>query len=150
MAEKVFIGIDPGITGAIAIVTETTALVFDFDDRAGVAYLRNLHRPLCKAVIESVHAMPKQGVSSTFKFGVNFGIWQGRLEILKIPYDLVTPQKWKKVMFDSMAKGFDLKSMSIDRALRIFPEMIDFLKRKKDHGRAEALLLAEYCRREAK
>ena len=144
---KVHIGIDPGATGAIAIIMDETVVVLDFENPGILPLLRNLHRPLCKAVIEQVHAMPGQGVSSTFKFGMNFGIWVGRLQTLLIPFDFVTPQKWRKAMFDSMARGDDLKAMSVNRALRIFPEMADMLKRKKDHNRAEALLLAEYARR---
>ncbi len=143
---KVFIGIDPGQTGAIAFIIAGEARVFDFDDGEALLSLKKLwlNEDPVKAVIEKVSSMPGQGVSSTFKFGTNFGTWIGRLEALDIPFDFVTPQKWKKVMFDSMPKG-DVKEMSRSRALRLFPQMAEYLKRKKDHGRAEALLLAQYA-----
>ena len=143
---KIYIGIDPGQTGAIAFIRAgAVPRVFDFDDGAGLLTLKKLlvDDPV-KAVIEKVGSMPGQGVSSTFKFGTNFGTWIGRLEALEIPFDFVTPQKWKKVMFDSMPKG-DVKEMSRSRALRLFPNMAEKLKRKKDHHRAEALLLAQYA-----
>lgn len=143
---KVYIGIDPGATGAMAVIVEDTVMVMDFDNQETLVYLKKLHGPLCKAVLEKVSPMPKEGVSSVFKFGVNFGTWIGRLETLRIPFDFVTPQKWRKVMFDSMPKGTDLKAMSVNRALRIYPQMAELLKRKKDHNRAEAILLAEYAR----
>jgi len=152
---KIYIGIDPGQTGAMAIISEAVK-VWDFDDFECIKWLKAISDQIirglsqddveAKAVIEKVNAMPKQGVSSTFKFGQNFGQWIGRLEALCIPFDYVTPAKWRKEIFDSMPKG-DTKAMSLDRARRLFPSMVPMLNRKKDHGRAEALLLAEYCRR---
>jgi len=144
----VYIGIDPGASGAIAFIYSDGSLeVFDYVDGRALGALASFTVAAdSKAVIEKVAAMPGQGVSSTFKFGMNFGVWIGRLEALKIPFDYVTPQRWKKVMFDSMPRG-NVKDMALDRARRLFPDMAGFLKRKKDHSRAEALLLAEYCRR---
>ncbi len=151
MSDKVYIGIDPGQTGAMALIWPGDAvMIIDYDDPCGVGELRSLwdsHEYEVVACIEKVHSMPKQGVVSSFKFGTNFGIWQGRLEILQIPYDFVTPQKWQKEMFDSMTKT-DRKTMSLDRARRLFPETAPkYLPLKKHHNRAEALLIAEYCRR---
>jgi len=145
---KAYIGIDPGASGAMAIIRGRTVIVLDFEDPSALSILKeiNLIKQPCKAVIEKVASMPGQGVSSTFKFGTNFGAWIGRLEALDIPFDFVTPQKWKKAMFDSMPRGDDVKAMSVNRALRIYPTMADRLKRKKDHNRAEAILLAEYAR----
>ena len=151
----IWIGIDPGQTGSMAVISEQT-MVWDFEDGECVRMLGAIadqsisalasDYPQVRAVLEKVHSMPKQGVVSSFKFGMNFGIWQGRLEMCGIPYDFATPQKWQKVIFDSMTKG-DRKAMSLDRARRLFPDLRDRLKRKKDHNRAEALLIAEYCRR---
>lgn len=152
---RIWLGIDPGQYGAMAVLVTDLSKppdymsyphnqVFDFNDGGALNFLQNWE--VTKAVLESVHSMPKQGVASSFKFGMNFGIWKGRLEALGIPYDLITPQKWQKVIFDSMPRG-DRKAMSLDRARRLFPEMADMLKRKKDHSRADALLLAEYARR---
>ncbi len=143
---KIYIGIDPGVTGAIAIIYAPGDMsVYDFEDGDVLSELIQISGTPCKAVIEKVSSMPGQGVSSTFKFGTNFGQWIGRLEALGIPFDFVTPQKWKKAMFDSMPKS-NVKEMSRDRARRIFPQMAEFFKRKKDHNRAEALLLAAYCK----
>jgi len=150
--ETIHIGIDPGKDGAVAFLFEDGAEVFDFEDGEALIRLR-AHAAaradglvLVHAFIEKVSAMPKQGVSSTFKFGANFGQWVGRLEALGVPFDFVTPQKWKRAVFDSMPKG-DAKAMALDRARRMFPELGDRLKRKRDHGRAEALLIAAYARK---
>lgn len=89
--------------------------------------------------------MPGQGVTSMFKFGENFGFIQGLLMAYSIPYELVTPQKWKK---EFQVTGD--KNSSISVCKRLFPDVP--LRRtdrcKKDHdGMAEALLMAEYARR---
>jgi len=147
----IYIGIDPGKGGAIAFLSDMGpfhCMIFDFEDSESLAKLRAASKLRVRAVLEKVSAMPGQGVTSMFNFGANFGTWIGRLEALEIPFDFVTPGKWQKEMFDSMpAKGTDKKEMSRDRARRLFPQVADQLGRKKDHGRAEALLMAEYCRR---
>lgn len=91
------------------------------------------------AVVERVSAMPKQGSASGFTFGVAFGIILGSLGALKIPYLLVAPAKWKRVM--GLSKE---KDSSRTMALRKWPEAAEFLTLKKHHGRAEALLLCAY------
>jgi hypothetical protein len=91
------------------------------------------------AVIERVAAMPRQGVSSTFKFGTAFGIIQGVIAALEIPVHFVTPSKWKKYFGLSADK-----EQSRARALQFWPNRSDLFSRKKDHGRAEAALLARY------
>jgi crossover junction endodeoxyribonuclease RuvC len=91
------------------------------------------------AIVERVASMPKQGVSSTFKFGTAYGAIIGILAALEIRTALVTPQVWKKhFRLDSdKEKGRAL-------ALRTFAKTPEHFARKKDHGRAEAALLALY------
>ena len=167
----IFLGIDPGIYGALAAITDQGKIgVYDFDDVQALIFLQSIRNDKCKAVIEKIHSMPGQGVSSMFGMGENYGRWIGRLEALGIPYDLVTPQRWRKAMFDSIPATVPappgetpkekqkranersklLKELSRERALRLFPEMAEYLKLKKHHGRAEAILLGEYCRRNDK
>lgn len=91
------------------------------------------------AIIERVSAMPRQGVASTFKFGAAFGIIVGVVAALKIPAHFVAPGKWKR-HFGLTAD----KELSRARALQFWPARSDLFGRKKDHGRAEASLLARY------
>lgn len=148
--DKIYIGIDPGQTGAAAFLFESLGTAdgsfFDYQDFEIIPILKTLQQEkyIFKAAIEKVSAMPKQGVASSFKFGTNFGIWQGRLEALQIPFVFVTPRKWQKEVFDSMAQG-DRKEMSLNLARRLFP-WAD-LRLKKHHNRADALLIAEWLRR---
>ena len=89
--------------------------------------------------------MPGQGVVSMFTFGTGWGRIMGVLDALRIPYELVRPQKWKKAF--SVTSD---KNSSIAVCKRLFPDVS--LKRtercvKDDDGMAEALLMAEYARR---
>jgi hypothetical protein len=97
------------------------------------------------AVLEQVHSMPKQGVSSSFKFGTNFGIWQMACSAMEWPTELITPQRWRK----SLDSSIPLKPTKEDLrqyALRRWPEGKDYLQKKGDHGRAEAMMMAMYAK----
>jgi len=95
-------------------------------------------------MIENVHAMPKQGVSSSFSFGVGYGVWRGIIATLGIPYHRVEPTVWKKALGLPKAKG-----AAVARALKLFPRAeIGHAYRGRmiySDGRAEALLIAHYA-----
>lgn len=84
-----------------------------------------------------------QGTVSMFSYGEGFGIWQGILAGLQLPYTLVHPRTWKTQIMRDMGKE---KGASIVRACQLYPMAADRLTRKKDHGRSDALLLAHYGR----
>jgi crossover junction endodeoxyribonuclease RuvC len=90
------------------------------------------------AVVERVSSMPKQGVASTFKFGMAVGIIHGVLLTCEIPMHLVTPGVWKK----HFNLGPD-KEQARALAKRLYPDVLG-MDRKMDAGRAEALLLGHY------
>lgn len=142
----VYIGIDPGRSGAMAIISaEGNVLsVLPFNEHEYIKYL-HYYSGECACCLEHVHSMPKQGVASSFNFGLNFGWIQGVLSAYHIKYELVHPQKWKK---EFSVTGD--KNSSIEVCRRLFP--LASLKRtdkckKDDDGFAEALLMAEYARR---
>lgn len=90
--------------------------------------------------LESVHSMPGQGVASTFAFGRAVGAIQAVLDLLAAPVTLAEPRIWKRKMGLTADKG---SSLALARSL--WPTAP--LARMKDHGAAEALLLAEWLRR---
>jgi crossover junction endodeoxyribonuclease RuvC len=155
----VIIGIDPGQTGAVAIIGDDRCYVLDTPTEtvkkgkgtkteylpAEMAQMlsgfKNVH-----CYIEKVGAMPGQGVTSMFNFGKGFGLWLGILAAHGIPYTLVTPQAWKK----EIMQGISDKDAARGRAQQLFPQVSSQLSRKKDIGRADALLIAEYGRRISK
>jgi len=142
---RAFIGIDPGQSGSIAVIFpsgNSTWIKLDSTDHDIANWLTEISDLYSGSVcrIEKVNAMPKQGVSSTFKFGRSFGFLQGLLVAFQIPFELVTPQKWQGFMGCRTAGD---KNVSKAAAQRLFPSL------KITHANADALLLAEYCRRTA-
>jgi crossover junction endodeoxyribonuclease RuvC len=143
----IYIGIDPGKLGAMAILWQTGDVEVIPFDKAGYtnAIARANETDECKCCLEHVSAMPRQGVTSTFSFGENFGWIQGVLDSFGVSYELVRPQKWKKE-FSVTAD----KNSSIAVCKRVFPDvsLLPSERYRKDHdGMAEALLMAEYARR---
>lgn len=143
-----YIGIDPGKTGAIAAIDKAGQVISVHDwpgDIASAAKIVWSIMPskVVGAAIERVSARPGQGVSSMFNFGCNYGAWQGILSTLDIPYELPTPQQWRKGLV-MPTDGEDSKAGSLAVARRLFPDAN--LRLKKHHGRAEALLLAHWAR----
>ena len=159
------IGIDPGLDGALCYLgNDMNILFFDvptLEIRSGkkkkreynVNAMANIFYRLPDdtvndqsiiIVLEKIHSMPGQGVRSMFSMGEGFGIWKGLVAGLGMRLELVTPQAWKKEMMDGSGKD---KDASRQKAIQLFPKIADNLSRKKDHGRADALLIAEYGRR---
>lgn len=140
-----YIGIDPGKSGAMAVIYNDGRLsLIPFGEDAYIQQLQEIEAPAF-CVLERVGAMPGQGVTSMFHFGENFGFAQGVLKTIGIPFELVTPQRWKKAFGVTQDKN-----SSIEVCKRMFPGVE--LKRtarcrKEDDGIAEALLMAEYGRR---
>ena len=89
--------------------------------------------------LEKAQSMPTNGVVSAFKYGGQYYAIHCLLKILRIPYTLLTPQKWKNKMIVGKKKSD--KALSIHRAQEIFPSFT-----MKHDGCAEALLIAEYGR----
>ena len=143
-----YVGIDPGNTGALAVLDAAgwCKNIVDFGTPGYTDWvgIDNTY----KVMLEKVNAMPKQGVSSTFKLGMAYGYNIGMLEAWGISYTFVTPAKWQASMYDSAARTGNTKKDSLALARRLFPELArNELRLEKHHNRSDALLLAEYCRR---
>ncbi len=158
MNSAVYIGIDPGKDGAMAILGyRDVPIVIPFSESEYANQLRRVapffiatgngvvDQRETFAVVEHVNAMPGQGVTSCFSFGKNFGFILGLLTAYRIPYQLVRPQVWKKEFGCTSDKN-----TSIEVAQRLYPNANLYRTERctKPHdGRAEALLMAEYARR---
>jgi crossover junction endodeoxyribonuclease RuvC len=140
------ISIDPGKTGAVAIVDGPRLLdVVDmpvFEKEVDAVSLGNIINMFAlgfdchQVVIEQVSARPKQGVVSTFTFGVSYGIIKGVVGAFGIETSYVLPQRWKKDLHLTSDK-----SDSLMLANELWPEQGEWFRRKKDDGRAEAALI---------
>jgi crossover junction endodeoxyribonuclease RuvC len=147
-----FMGIDPGLKGALV----------GLDSKGGLLWWRrmpvlnkkeidaiSIHRWLegkVRVCIEKVHAMPKQGVTSMFTFGMGYGMVRAAIEIACAPCHLVTPQRWQKVMLDGMDRS-NTKEAAVTKAVQLWPELRVPLMIKANQGVADAALMAEYGRR---
>ncbi len=155
MTLRLVLGCDPGQSGAIAVLADgepagfidmptmpRKAGGFEVNAASLAAQLRGViqqHRGAhVMAVVEQVGSMPGQGLASTFRFGQSDGILRGVLATLGIGYITVSPVKWKGY--------YGLKGQEKDAArtlaIRRFPSVAGELARKKDGGRADALLIA--------
>lgn len=144
------VGIDPGKTGAIALI-DTTAWTIAMVDMpqepgsggkvavspVGVARLMDAVAP-DYAVIEDVTSSPQMGVTSAFNFGRSLGIVESACAARSI-LTKVRPQVWK-----AATKTPKNKNEARRRAMQLFPCAFDLFSRAKDDGRAEAALIAFY------
>ena len=149
------LGVDPGIHGGLALVEindgTTPALLEAIDiptvgvkakERVDVLALRTwvMARQPPHAFVERAQAMPRQGFSSGFKYGRATGAIEAVIACCEIATTIVEPAVWKKAYH---LRGGD-KEGARQRALQLFPAAHTLLARKRDHGRAEAALVALY------
>lgn len=144
-----FIGIDPGKKGGIAVVLKDAPdviRVFPYTDET-LKEVCEMYSGECKAVIEQVHAMPRDSNKGAFNFGKSFGYILGVVEAHGIPYQLIPPQKWQAEF------SIHSKEDSINVAKRLYPG-INLLpterSRKESDGMADAINIVEWGRRHMK
>ena len=102
MKDRVFIGIDPGVSGGIAVifnddyyVRKCPSTILDMAKEIAMLSEAHIGPDIPKrAIVEKVHSFPGNSARSMFNFGTNYGQWLGILATLKIPYILVSPHKW--------------------------------------------------------
>lgn len=149
----IYIGIDPGKDGALAaILCGGDGRILDvctefFDEAQYQTRLAAFSEAEsgCKCCLEHVWGIQGQAAGASFRFGENFGFIHGLLTAYSIPYELVTPQKWKR---EFQVTGDKNSAIAVCR--RLFPtvNLRKTERSRKDHdGLAEALLMAEYARR---
>ncbi len=150
------IGIDPGLSGGIAILNnDKIKEVFDMPVMAegkknkrqlNSAQLVNLLKKNIDSddetviVVEQVNAMPGQGVTSMFNFGQTFGAIKGICAALGLPIHFVRPAKWKK-HFELINSS---KDASRTKVIEMYPSISDKLSKKKDVNKSDAVLIARF------
>lgn len=164
--KTIILAVDPGKTGALAFLEHATSTLIEVKDmpllgkhnngsgekkrlrlQLDIYGLSSLIDDYCHkiryAVIEDVHSMPHDGVASAFSFGKTHGIVIGVLASYNIPIYFVQPSVWKA----SLGLIGGDKDMSRAKAGNMFKNKRVYFIRKKDHGRAEASLLAHFGKR---
>lgn len=142
------IGVDPGKVGAYAFQCDEGMIASpiplsgkEIDGRQlSMAFSQLMP---CTVYIEKAQAMPGQGVASMFNYGKGFGLILGVCEALGIPYRLITPQAWKKVVLSGTAKD---KDAAVNFVRRAYPgvNLTPGRKQKPHDGMADAVCIAEY------
>jgi crossover junction endodeoxyribonuclease RuvC len=156
---KVFIGIDPGLDGAIVklyhdgswgyytIPTIRVGGGKEIDLIKLCIYIHSSCQRIA-VVVEKVHSMPKQGVASSFKFGKGYGSILGILTAYNYPFTEVAPQTWKKAMMPDMQKNKEAAIYRAKQLITIGSGILDGIKNKKHRiAVAEAYLMARYAQK---
>jgi crossover junction endodeoxyribonuclease RuvC len=148
------IGIDPGLSGACALLemTDSDASLIDVIDvpisgsgakqSVDVILLQEWlqrHGPR-HAALERAQVMPRQGSSSGFKYGRCTGALEATLLLCGVPLIIVEPSKWKRHFH---LHGADKEGARL-LTIRMFPREHRFFARRKDHNRSEAVLIGIY------
>lgn len=151
----IILGIDPGLSGGLAflsaapgqpkrVISADDIPVYGVDAKRRVDALAVAKMiqacPPDFAVIERAQAMPDQGASSGFNYGRAVGALEAVVFGMEIPLEIIEASAWKKA--HGLIKTD--KEASRQKALLLFPDAHAWLARKKDHGRAEAVLIANY------
>ena len=155
------IGIDPGLSGAVAVLTGSDSLrILDMPtvtvERNGKSkrqvsaselaeIIYTLKSDDCHVFVERVGAVSGQGVTSVFSFGRSFGMIEGILAAFKLPVTYVAPATWVKAI--GRGQG---KDASRARAMELFPNNQADFKRVKDDGRSDAALIAYWGKHHAR
>jgi len=153
-------GIDPGLNGGITFIHGESIESYPMPtinvgkknvlDSSEIASLLKKNRP-DRVAIEKVNAMPGQGVTSMFSFGYGAGILEGIVACLGIPFELVTPQRWMKIVLTGLDKSEGTKS-SILWCQRRYPQ-IDWRKNEKcrtpHDGKTDSACIAYYLSKQS-
>lgn len=144
----IYIGIDPGAKGAMAILRDNGCpeiIPFDTNEYMSRLWTLKIEYQNCICCVEAVQPIRGNGIIALFKLGQSYGWLLGVLDSIGIPYQPITPQKWKKEF--SLTSD---KAKSVEVCRRLYPDTS--LKRterskKDDDNFAEALLMATYAKR---
>jgi hypothetical protein len=161
--ENLFIGIDPGVTGAVVIITNGTAHFWNCPRHITSMQLiiQKIHQKYNKthnmfAYLENVHTIETWSRQNGDKLMTNFGQWQGILASYSIPTALVLPKTWQRYTVDKQyGKGTKDNSKSTAKKSNYwcyegwfseYASSADVLI-GSNHNRSDAFLIACFCER---
>jgi hypothetical protein len=145
------VGIDPGITGSVAFASDMGCMAYPMpvcpvNEKTNEVDVWALSALLDDVtgddlvVVEEVGTNPSFGAQRAFNFGKTFGQILSVVRLKRLPLLLVKPKLWK----DAMLKGTDRsKDAAVAKVNGLYPSLRLL---KKDHDKAEAILMALYGR----
>jgi hypothetical protein len=147
--QKAYVGIDPGRKGAAALLAPDKIHLQDWDDakRAGLIIAEWAAQYDLRVAIEKVTSHKTDGHAYAFRFGTNYGIWQGICAGLFIKPTLIHHATWQsKTLPGWNKKGVDNKKTALDIVRRLYPAVKTAIYMRKHNGRADALLIATFAK----
>lgn len=167
MNNKFYVGIDPGINGGLACldhagnIRKITVMPVikvgtknKLDSRYIIAWFKKCftEEEIRIVAIEEQRPMHKQGLTSTFSIGRGYGILEGIVAALDLPYEIIRPVDWQREMFRGFPKG-KTKDLSVRVAQQLYPKQ-NFKRSSRctniHDGMTDAVLISEYIRRKIK
>lgn len=150
MTDKIYVGIDSGKKGAVAVLQGDKVTIEDMmNPEDFIDFCRkSTYSSDVRVAIEQVHPLPGQSCIASFTYGENFLLAKLIGMCYNIHPVMVSPQKWKKhygLKKEPEETKTEYKRKSVDKARELFPQAAELLKYSKD-GRAEALLIANWLR----
>jgi len=141
---------DPGNKGAICVLdTESASAEFVLLGKSPREIYCELQDILSKkrsysAYLEDVHSLPGMSAKSNFGFGKSVSKIQTILDILEVPYTLVQPKKWQKVL-GVTGKGKDIKHNVANIVTKLYPDISVYGPRGGlQDGKSDSLAIAHY------
>jgi len=158
-----FIGIDPGMEGAIAILKADGTFaeyfkmpILEYKDSKRKIHtyalfltLKDLvkrYGPKGMVCIEKINGSPGQGATTIFAMGHGCGVVETCVCLADLAYEFVGPQKWKNRFLAGEKKE---KDASVTKAMQLFPIAKQWClgpRGGRDHNIADAMFIAEYSR----
>ncbi len=148
-------GIDPGKKGGFVVLDEVGKIIHKVKlpqtppdmKECFYEHAKNFNYGYCRIYIEKCQAMPGQGVSSMFRYGMHYGEILGVLGALGIPFVTVPPKKWQARIIGKFNKG-QSKIEAYKKAKQLWPD-VDFVEERcriPHDGIVDAALIAEFGR----
>lgn len=153
-----YIGCDPGKDGGLVIINDEMELVFkskfpmigsDYDIKAMDDLFKEISQESCHMVIEDVHAIAGGSAKANWSFSRGKAILEVLAIVNEIPFTMVKPKEWQKVIHQGIPKQAKAKDMTLMAIQRLYPDF-DLRKSersiKPDEGIYDALAMAHYCK----
>lgn len=148
------IALDPGRLASWAILNTTVPQEIAIGElemigagrlkRPCPVHIAELLSRVDSAIVEEVGARPGQGESSLFTFGLCVGTILGAISAHQVQVELVTPQRWKSASKLAGLPREEAKDAARALATELWPQQKSVFRVKKNHGMAEAALMARW------
>lgn len=156
-----YIGVDVGKDGALVMIDEEATygekvmkfkfpmIGTDYDINRINNLFKNVSKEECHMVIEDVHAIGGGSAKANWSFSRGKAILEVLAVVNQIPFTMVKPKAWQKVVHQGIPKQGKAKDMTLMAVKRLYPE-VDLRKNERcrtpDEGIYDALAMAHYCK----